>query len=1273
MLSKFSVKKPYTVVVGIVLIIILGIVSFRDMTVDLLPSMNLPYAIVMTTYPGASPEEVEEIVTKPVEQTMATVSNIKNIQSISSENASTVMLEFEQTANMDSVTIEMRENLDQISGFWPEEIASPMIMKLNPDMLPVLVTAVSAKGKDAVESSRIIEDEVIPEVESVEGVASVMATGNITETVEVTLNKEKIDGLSDDIQEEMQAQLDEAKRALDEAKDQVQSGKNALASGKNQASSGIGQAEAQISIKSEELKQAQLEITEKMAQLNVSETQLNQSYAVVKAGREAAEAQLESLEDTKESYDKAVARLEELNKKGDNLTEEEKAEKAQLESLTAKLKPIVATYEATKEELTAALAKLVEQEEDLEDAKEQMAAGKKQLEDMQTQVNNGAMTLAEARGQLASAQLETAVGLGEGAAQLAAGQTALALQEAQMEAASKEAEASLDTDSILSAATIEAMLGAQNFRMPAGYVNEEGIDYLVRIGDKFESVDEMKNLILLDMEGIDPIKLSDVADVAVVNNADETYAKINGKPGVMLSIQKQTGYSTGDVSHRVQNKLEELKKEHKNIKVVNLMDQGVYIDMIVDSVLDNLIYGAILAILILLVFLKSIRPTFVIACSIPISIMAAIVAMYFSGVTLNIISLSGLALGVGMLVDNSIVVIENIYRMRNEEGASAKKAAIEGARQVSGAILASTLTTVCVFLPIVFTKGITRQLFVDMGLTIAYSLLASLLTALTIVPMMSAGVLRKTEEKETKIFGKIRNIYGNILEKALDHKGYVIVGAFVLFVGSIALALSRGTEFMPTMESTQISMTLETEKGTSLEDTAKEADKVMDEVGKISDVEDVGALVSTSDLMGTQTVTNQVSFYAITNENPKLSNKELQKEIEKRTKDVDGELTIHMSNMDMSALGSAGVNVQIQGKDLDKLQEISSDVKKIVADTKGTQNVFDGTEENGEELRISVDKEKAAKYGLTVAQVYQELYGELAEPKQAMTLGTDTYDYDVYVIDDDREKLTRQDVKDMVISAKQQDGTSKDVKLSEIASFEDTTTLQSINHFAQNRYMSVTAEIKEGYNIGLVSNQLKEKLEKYKTPEGYEIKMAGEDETINEAMTELFKMLGLALVFMYLIMVAQFQSLRSPFIIMFTVPLAFTGGLLALWLAGMSVSVIAMIGFVMLSGIIVNNGIVFIDYTNQLIAGGMLKKEALVTAGKTRLRPIIMTALTTILGLFTLAMGVGMGADMVQPMAVVTIGGLIYGTILTLVVVPCIFSLFHKREKARLVEEMEDN
>ena len=376
----------------------------------------------------------------------------------------------------------------------------------------------------------------------------------------------------------------------------------------------------------------------------------------------------------------------------------------------------------------------------------------------------------------------------------------------------KEAENSVKVEDILSVDTVKTMLSAQNFSMPAGYVDEDGIDYLVRVGDKFKSLKELKNFTLLDMEDIDPVKLKDIASVKLKNNADETYAKINGKPGLMLSIQKQTGYSTGDVSDRVLDRFEQIREDNEDITAVTLMDQGVYIDMIVNSVLQNLLYGAVLAIIILLLFLKSLRSTFVIACSIPISIMTALVAMYFSGITLNIISLSGLALGVGMLVDNSIVVIENIYRMRNEEGASAKKAAMQGAKQVSGAILASTLTTVCVFLPIVFTQGITRQLFVDMGLTIAYSLLASLLVALTVVPMMSAGLLRKTEQRESKLFVNIKKVYGKVLQKALKLKVLVLLGAFGLFIGSAVLAASNGTEFMPDMESTQISMTLETEK-----------------------------------------------------------------------------------------------------------------------------------------------------------------------------------------------------------------------------------------------------------------------------------------------------------------------------------------------------------------------------------------------------------------------------------------------------------------------------
>ncbi len=1263
MLSKFSVKKPYTVVVGVVLIIILGVVSFTRMTVDLLPSMNMPYAIVMTTYPGASPEEVEEIVTRPVEQTMATVSNIKDIMSVSSENASTVIMEFEQTSNMDSVTIEMRESLDQIKGFWPDEVTNPMIIKLNPDMMPVLVAAVSAEGDGVAQVSKIIEDEVIPEIESVEGVASVSVTGSIEETVEITLNEKKIDDVGDDIKAEMKKQLDDAKSALNKAKKQVKSGKSALESGKKKAARGMEKAESQVSVKSEELKQAQLELTEKKAELNVQETQLNQNIALIQTQKKSAQTQLDNLMQAKESYDTLKEQYEAIPD-GTPGKEEMGQQLAQMEE-------VLKDYDATYQTLTGTIQQLDAQEKQLLEAQAQMSAGKAQLSKIEKQVNDGAMTLAQARGKLASAQLQAAVGIGEGAAQLAAGESVIKMQEEQLKSAEKEAENSVKVEDILSVDTVKTMLSAQNFSMPAGYVDEDGIDYLVRVGDKFKSLKELKNFTLLDMEDIDPVKLKDIASVKLKNNADETYAKINGKPGLMLSIQKQTGYSTGDVSDRVLDRFEQIREDNEDITAVTLMDQGVYIDMIVNSVLQNLLYGAVLAIIILLLFLKSLRSTFVIACSIPISIMTALVAMYFSGITLNIISLSGLALGVGMLVDNSIVVIENIYRMRNEEGASAKKAAMQGAKQVSGAILASTLTTVCVFLPIVFTQGITRQLFVDMGLTIAYSLLASLLVALTVVPMMSAGLLRKTEQRESKLFVNIKKVYGKVLQKALKLKVLVLLGAFGLFIGSAVLAASNGTEFMPDMESTQISMTLETEKGTSLEDTANEADKVMDILGKMEDIEDVGALVSSSDMMGTQVETNIISFYALTKENPSLSNRELQKEIESSTKEINGELTVNMSNMDMSALGSSGINVEIRGRDLDRLQEIAKDIKQIVADTKGTQNVSDGTEDNTEELRIVINKAKATEQGLTVAQVYQELHGRIAEPSSAITLGTDTQDYDVYVRDDENESLTREDIRGMKLNVTKQDGTVKKVKLSRVADFVDTSSLQSINRKAQTRYMSVTAEIKDDDNIGLVSSRVKKALKDYEVPEGYEVEMTGEDETINEAMVELFKMLALALVFMYLIMVAQFQSLRSPFIIMFTVPLAFTGGLLALWIAGMAVSVIAMIGFVMLSGIIVNNGIVFIDYTNQLIEGGMPKKAALVEAGKTRLRPIVMTALTTILGLCTMAVGVGMGSDMVQPMAVVTIGGLIYGTILTLIVVPCIFDLFHRKEKARLREGIE--
>lgn len=583
---------------------------------------------------------------------------------------------------------------------------------------------------------------------------------------------------------------------------------------------------------------------------------------------------------------------------------------------------------------------------------------------------------------------------------------------------------------------------------------------------------------------------------------------------------------------------------------------------------------------------------------------------------------------------------------------------------MAGAIAASTLTTVCVFLPIVFTEGITRQLFVDMGLTIAYSLLASLLVALTLVPMMSAGLLEKQQKEEYALFRKIKDVYGRILSLSLSHRLITVGIAVVLLVVSMLAAASRGTAFMPDMDSTQMSVELKADKGSTLEDTGKLSDEVVERIRKIKDVESVGAMAGGGSMMGMggKSAANEISMYVTLKEDKKHSNEEIKREILKNTKDIKCELEVSASSMDMSALGESGISVQIKGRDMDKLQSIAKDLSAIVKGVKGTTDVSDGMEETTGELRIKVDEEKAMKHNLTKAQVFQQISERVAEAKTATTLNTDVKDYNVYVEDGKSVDMSRQDVKNMKLTATDAEGKTKEIALSSIVDFENGKGLNSIRRDAQSRYINVTAVIEDGYNIGLVADKVEKAIAKYDLPKGYTAEMTGEDETIDDAMIQLMKMLLLAIVFMYLIMVAQFQSLLSPFIIMFTVPLAFTGGLFGLFFTGKEISVIAMIGFVMLSGIIVNNGIVFVDYTNQLRREGMEKRAALIEAGKTRLRPIIMTALTTVLGLSTMAGGMGMGADMAQPMAIVTIGGLIYGTLLTLVVVPCIYDLLNRKK-----------
>ena len=1341
MLSRYSVKKPYTVVVAVVLVIILGVVSFTKMNTDLLPSMNLPYAVVMTTYPGANPETVEMVVTKPVEQSMATVSNIENVSSVSRENMSLVILEFAETANMDSATIEMRENLDQISSFWDDSVGKPVIIKMNPDMMPVMVAAVEVKDMKDTEVTDYVTNEIEPEIESIAGVASVSTTGNITESVDVLIQQEKLDKTNQKVKdallgtfEEKEQDLEDAQQELEDGKKELEDGKEQLESGKEEAAAQMGQGAAQLNQGQVKILEGKQEIEENLKTLNEKQEELDKGKKELETKEEEAKSGLEKLQQSKSALEQLPTAISTMQEKKTELegqlaqvqagidqiqqalqydpeNEELNAQLVQMqqsqEAITQGIAELDGKIQETQETLNTlleafeapdsqtALVVVDGQIEEVESGFAQIAAAKEQLKTGQEQLNAGKAKLEEAQAQIVSGQAQIDTGIEElntqqilasiemsvagakidsGTAKMEEAQKQLDSGKEQLEDAKEQALDKTNLNDILTSDMVKGILSAENFSMPAGYVTEEGTDYLVRVGDKLQDVDKLQNLVILDLgiDGLNPIKLSDVADVAVHDDSSEVYAILNGHPGVLMAIEKQTGYSTGDVSDKIKERFDRLKEENENLGVSILMDQGIYIDLVVNSVIDNMLSGAVLAILILFLFLKDIRPTFVIACSIPLSVVAAVVLMYFSGISLNIISLSGLALGIGMLVDNSIVVIENIYRMRNE-GIPSRKAAVEGARQVAGAIAASTLTTVCVFAPIVFTEGITRQLFVDIGLTIAYSLLASLVVALTLVPMMSAGLLKKVKSKKTPLFDKIQNIYAKILRKALKIKSIVLLGAVALLVISMKVSLAKGTAFMPEMESTQVSMTVSVDKDKTFEDLTKASDQVIAAIQDMEDIESIGAMAGgggMSSMMGGSS--DSVSMYLVLKEDRTLSNEEMEKEIFKRTKGIPCEVQVQTSSMDMSALGGSGITIQIKGKELDQLQELAQKVGKIVGGVPGTTNVSDGMEDTDQEYRIVVDKEKAMEYSLTVAQVFQAVNEHLKEASSATTLSTVSKDYDVYVKSDKDEEMTRNQIHDMKLTYTDKEGKEKKVKLSTIASFENAVSPQSINRDAQSRYMNVTAELETGYNIGLVSDDVEKALKDFELPDGYTMEMKGEDETINEAMGQLMLMLILAVVFMYLIMVAQFQSLLSPFIVMFTIPLAFTGGFMALIVADMEVSVIAMIGFIMLSGIIVNNGIVLVDYINQLRQNGMEKKDAIVEAGRTRLRPIIMTALTTILGLSTLAMGMGMGADMIQPMAVVTIGGLLYGTLLTLFVVPCIYDILNRKNYRRDEERLED-
>ena len=1222
-MSKYSVRKPFTVLVMVVIILILGFMSFSKMRADLLPSINLPYMIITTSYVGASPEKVEKNVTIPLEKALASATNVKNVTSVSNENISIIMLEFEDGTNMDSTLIEINNNINTVKSTWNDsKIATPNIIKINPNMLPVMIAAVDVEDMEISKLSDFINNDIVPELQKVPGVANITVTGAINEKIYINLNQEKIDSLNEKIFNNIDEEIDKTKSDLLIAKNEIQKGKKKLNETKLEQTEQLKTGLEQITNGEQELINAINTLEEKENQLKNTSNLLNLALNILDRIPEIKNPLTEKIEeDIKQKLSDVIIKIQQLFPEIDlNLGLDLKQ---RLKDHLTEIEQGLIQISNAKNDLNIQKTSLLQKEIELENARNtleiEMNNALVNLNSREAQVNQGLAGLDEAK-----------------------------------ENAYKNA----SLDGIITQNMISGILTAENFSMPAGYIGEQEDKIILKVGDEFKSLDEIENLKLMhiDNEEIGDVLLKDVADISIKDDSDTVYAKVNGNNGVLLSFQKLSTESTGFVSDGINEKFLQLEDEYSDLSFSALMDQGQYIDIVITSVLQNLLYGAILAIFVLLIFLRDIKPTIAIALSIPISLTFAITLMYFTGVSINIISLSGLALSVGMLVDNAIVVIENIYRLKSE-GMPIKNASIEGARSVASAIFASTLTTICVFFPIVFVEGMTRDLFTDIALTIAYSLLASLLVALTVIPALTSKIFNNNKSQETKTNAKILEKYEYIIKVALSHKIIILVSALVLFIGSIALVSNMGTAFIPEIEGTQMTVTLNFNKEVSQKEGNDISNEFMKRLLKIKDIETIGAMRSNVGLMGNS---NSISMYLILNKNRSLNNVEMEKAINSKAKGLNCDISVQTSTMDMSVLGGNGIEIVVKGNDLYKLQEIAKDLEEKIEDIEGISTIDNGISDTINELMIRVDKGKAIEYGLTVAGVYSTLAEKVTTEKDSTTVSIDNKDYSVVVVKSDKDIVNRESIED--IELENQSNSDETVVISEISTIETQDSMNSINRENSQRYIKLNIQVDSEHNIGLVSRDVEKVLDNYDVPNGYSIEIQGESITINKSLSDLLLMVILAVVLIYLIMVAQFQSLKLPFIIMFTIPLAFTGGLFALIITGKELSVISMIGFLILAGIIVNNGIVLIDYINQLRKNGKEKNDAIIEAGKTRLRPILMTAITTILGMSTMALGLGMGSGMVQPLGIVVIGGMIYATILTLIVVPCMYAIIERKE-----------
>ena len=1277
-MEKFSVKKPFTVLVAVIMVLMLGFVSISNMQTNLLPDVNTPYLMVVTVYPGASPERVESEVSDVMQNALGTVAGVEKVTATSAENYSLLLMQFSDDTDMNSAMVKVSNKVDQTTASLPSSCLTPSIIEYSLNMNAFMTAAVSREGSDVYDLSEFVSDTLVPYVERKGGVSSVSANGLIEKMVQVQLSQEKIDAINEKLLEVIDVQLADARKQLESAEAQIEAGRKEYDRqfknyNKTVSDTVMQQFSGQVGEAVETVRKQAQALLDSVNQLIavVQEPEIQQALIDVRDGLQRV---MDKFNETgMKDIDSLIEIVAELRDITDKLT-------GALQQLQQRLN----TESGTEGSTAADLADDLQVQQSLNTIYNTLNDVIKAMDDVPGLMS----TFSDALGTYSQQQMQAYMKFTEAREMLNEYEKQLAEAKQTYADAEEKAMASSDVSKLLDIDTLAQLIYAQNFSMPAGYVKDSsGKSWLLKVGEEYDSIEDISGALLLHVDGFGDVRLSDVADVEVIDNAEASYTRLNGERAAVLKIYKGATSSASEVSDNCLSAFQELEAQYDGLHVVVLSNQGNYITIIVKSILSSMVIGAALAIIVLAIFLRDVKPTLVVGFSIPLSVLFAVVLMYFTGMDLNVMTLAGLSLGIGMLVDNSIVVIENIYRLRGR-GVPAARAAVQGAKQVGMSVVASTLTSVCVFLPVVFSSSIVKSLMQPMSLCIGYCLMASLIVALTVVPAAASTVLKKAEPKQLKWFDKIQDKYAKSLEWCFRHRALPLLAAVVLLAFCGWRVFSMGVELLPTITSNEAIVTLSTTKDLSKEDSYAIAGKAVEAMLEVDHVEEVGITTDTrvagmdiGQLGLPTTITdllNAANSYGTYQVNVMLDESLSSSEIETARQALEDALSgiedctakVEISGMqELTSQLASGLSVKIYGADSETLSQLSEKVVDIVNDTEGFANATNGLGSGDATINLHIDRDKVRSYGLTVAQVYQQIAAKLTTTTTAQTPVTVDGSTMSVQISNNLDPVTKENMMDItfettVMSA---DGTTSTgtCTLADMATWDTGSAPDSITSEDQTQYVSVTADTLDGYNTTVQARVLEKKLNEFalsdEMPEGCSFSMGGESDSVNFMVNEMVQWLGLALPFVYLVMVAQFQSLLSPFIVLFTIPLAFTGGLLGMLFTGQQLTMISLMGFIVLMGTVVNNGIVFVDYANQLRLGGMERRAALIATGKTRMRPILMTTLTTVLAMLQMVFSNDMASQLMSGMAIVIICGLSYATLMTLYIVPILYDILFKK------------